>query len=164
MKHSLRLAITLVAAILLLSSGCTEDDEPPRDPSGGTGGTGGVGSSNDGDPDAGEDTGADTDEDVGTACELVPSDQPGDERFPCCFTDRDCWESGAQFADQMRCYYAECTEGGEGTCRIPPQTDTECWSDRDCPDDHHCPWEQFADDFHCEEPTFMETPEICTES
>lgn len=166
MSRSLRVFATVFTALFLMFAGCTDDDPDSRPAAGGTGGTGGTGSSNDDSADADgdtSDTSDDADEDVLTSCDLEPSDQPGDARYPCCHTDLDCKNSDADRADEMVCYYSECTEGGQGTCRVPPEVDGECWSNRDCSGDQVCPWEQYSEDFDCEEPLIMETPEICTD-
>ncbi len=168
MRHLL-IAISILAFVAI---GCTESD--PRDIDGGSGsstniGGGGSSTGNDGDndgEDAGNDADADDTDDTGDVpeqCEQEPNSQPVDPRFPCCFDDQDCRDTNLPNADSMHCYYATCTDGGDGSCRVPPSGTHQCWDDHDCPDGYRCPHEQQADAFDCRDPRTIETPATCVE-
>jgi len=164
--------LPVVLSILAFAvAGCTETE--PRDPRGGDGPAPRVGeqSSSNGndDEDAGNDADTDDADDTGDAgdaaeqCDEDPNSQPVDPRFPCCFDDQDCRDTDIANADSMHCYYATCTEGGDGSCRVPPSGTYECWDDYDCPEGYICPHEQQADAFGCRDPQTVETPATCIE-
>ena len=153
------LSFIAALALVLALGGCTDDNEP-RD------GTGGGPSepkpTSSGDDDAGTDgdVGNDVGDDAGGAdCELEPSSQPSDPRFPCCYETQECRDSNVTGSDSMHCYYAECTEGGQGVCRRIPNEEMRCWDDLDCPEGYRCTIDHLA----CDEPTMHESPGNCLE-
>ena len=165
---TLRALITILLIALLGGAlvACGSDDDRPPVRGGGTtsGGTssGGNGANNQDDPnnqDAPNNQDDPNDQDDPQSCDLQPSQLHVDERFPCCFSDDDCRASDSPFADQLICFRASCTEGGEGTCRLPLEPG-ECWKDSHCPEDQVCPYEDLADLFQCTE-NILEQPEFC---
>ena len=119
---------------------------------------------------SGADTGDDFDdeepdgsdeEDDGVYCDLVPDDEPGDERYPCCFSDADCQDSDVADSELMYCYYADCANAIQGVCRIAPTHIDDCYDDLDCPVGETCPYEQEPELFDCTEPTLVESPSMC---
>ena len=161
----LRQLIPFVAASLLVLAGCSEDSDPR--PVGGSGpGINGHTTTPGDDTDVGDDADAvdDVEEDVeepNGVCdiELPPS---GDERYPCCFSDADCAASTSPFAQELRCYHAECAEGGWGTCRRPPESaaTNECWADDECGDGQVCAFDPDFD-VECTDPGTQEVWEVC---
>lgn len=157
-------AFAVVSCLLLLFAafGCSDDNG--YDTTGGGGGPGGsTGGNGDDAGDVADDTEDDIEDDVYQLCEYEPSATPTDPTKPCCFDDEDCWDSNVANAGDMYCYYAECTEGGEGTCRVPPSTEQHCWDDYDCPEGYECPYEDNPDAFQCDQPQMHETPATCVE-
>ena len=160
----LHLLVLFVVPSLVIFVACA-DDPSPRPP----GGTGPSPTGHSTTP--GEDAGAGDDiSDEDATTDVEDDDQicdielplPGDERYPCCFSDADCASSTSPFADELRCYHAECTDGGWGTCRRPPQSPAtnECWDDDDCPDDQACAFDPDLD-VDCTEPGTQEVWDIC---
>lgn len=170
MNRSIHRLLILVVALSFAIAGCTDDDESdPRDPHSGGGGSGSTSGGNDDEPDIGVDVGDAAndqdvrDDDVDAICTLEPQVPQGDARFPCCFTTEDCRESSVPQADSMICYQASCTEGGEGTCRVPPQQELQCWDDYDCPAGYECPHDMTTIPYRCQDPTVQEVPPFCVE-
>lgn len=161
------LFVVLTFVFALAAASCSSDDNGYDNL--GEGGGGAIpGSGSAGGDDAGTDAdrvdAADAGNDVDAGDEVCDEEITAtttDPRFPCCYEDRDCQESGRPGADDMRCYYASCTEDGEGTCRIPPTGDQQCWSNDDCPEDMYCPHEQNDDAFSCRTPNHVESPATC---
>lgn len=162
--------LAFMMVCLFAIAACTDDDPDARPPDGTGGGGGGSGSSGgngddvdiDADFDA-SDAGADADVDVGPFCELEPRDAATDFRFPCCFTDSDCHDSGAPDAEDLVCYHAVCAEGAEGICRVPPTAEMQCWGTGDCPDEHSCPYAETYQEFACDSPMIQELPSQCVD-
>lgn len=161
------LAVLTCLFFVFAAPACSDDDERDFTPGGGD--VPGGSQSGD-DPDAGDDAGDDdVEDDAGDAGELDPScdlevqGESTDTSRPCCFDDQDCHDSNAPGAGDMRCYYSVCEEGGEGTCRIAPESEQHCWDDLDCPEGYRCPLEQQADAFACGQPQHIETWTTCVE-
>lgn len=164
------LSIAIAAAlgmIVHMGIACSGDDYTPRPsstpPPGGAPPSSGSTNGNGDDPDAGDDTDTDAEGDTDVfACEHEPSDFPADPTRPCCFDDRDCWDSDAPQADEMYCYHADCEGGLQGVCRVPPAQEGECWDKYDCLEGQICPYEMDPDNLDCELHTH-EVPHLCTD-